>query len=103
MTVGFVLLALHVLGAMLWVGGMFFAVAVLRPGMSILEAPARLALHAQVFQRFFFIIWHVMPVMVLTGFAMEFAFYGGWRDTPWPVQVMSVTGFLPQNGGCMPP
>jgi len=92
MTFGALLLAVHVLGAIAWVGGMFFALAVLRPSMGFLESPLRLALHEQVFRRFFFIIWHIMPVMLVTGIAMEFLFYGGFATTPWPLQVMTGTG-----------
>lgn len=92
MTFGALLLAVHVLGAIAWVGGMFFALAVLRPSMGFLESPLRLALHEQVFRRFFFIIWHIMPVMLVTGIAMEFLFYGGFATTPWPLQLMTVTG-----------
>ena len=61
----------------MWVGGMFFAYVVLRPSLSVLEPPQRIALHSQVFRRFFLIIWHVMPVIVLTGFIMIFAVFGG--------------------------
>lgn len=92
MTFGALLLAVHVLGAMAWVGGMFFALAVLRPTMAFLESPLRLALHEQVLRRFFFIVWHVMPIMLVTGFAMEFLFYGGFATTPWPLQAMTATG-----------
>lgn len=92
MTFGALLLALHVLGAMAWVGGMLFALAVLRPSMAVLDPPLRLALHEQVFRRFFQIIWVVMPVMLVTGFAMEMLFYGGFAATPWPLQAMSGTG-----------
>ena len=93
MSFGALLLAVHVLGAIIWVGGMFFALAVLRPGMAFLESPLRLALHEQVLRRFFFIIWHVMPAMLVTGIVMEFLFYGGFTTTPWPLQAMTATGF----------
>lgn len=44
---------LHVLAALIWVGGMFFAWMILRPAaMAALEGPARLKLWANVFQRF---------------------------------------------------
>jgi len=94
MTFGALLLVLHTLGAIAWVGGMFFALAVLRPGMAFLESPLRLALHEQVFRRFFFIVWHIIPVMVVTGGAMEFLFYGGFATTPWPLQAMTATGLI---------
>jgi uncharacterized membrane protein len=92
MSFGALLLALHVLGAMLWVGGLFFALAVLRPGMAFLEAPLQLTLHEQVLRRFFLAIWYVMPVMLLTGIAMAYVFYGGIGSTPWPLQAMTATG-----------
>lgn len=92
MSFGALLLALHVLGAMAWVGGMFFALAVLRPGMAFLDAKLRLALHEQVLRRFFFVIWCVMPAMLLTGIAMQYLFYGGVLPAPWPLRVMTVTG-----------
>jgi uncharacterized membrane protein len=45
-----------------------------------------------VFRRFFLIVWHVMPIMLVTGVVMEFLFYGGFATTPWPLQVMTGTG-----------
>ncbi|VFT42074.1 membrane protein [Pseudomonas aeruginosa] len=46
--------ALHVLAALVWVGGMFFAWTILRPAaVAALEAPARLGLWLEVFRRFF--------------------------------------------------
>jgi uncharacterized membrane protein len=86
--------ALHLLGAVVWVGGMFFALLVLRPSLSVLEPPQRLALHGQVFRRFFLMVWHVVPVMLLTGYALVFAGYGGFRYTPWTVHVMHLLGLV---------
>ena len=36
--------AVHVLFAVLWVGGMAFAILALRPALAVLEPPQRLAL-----------------------------------------------------------
>jgi len=45
---------LHVLAALVWVGGMFFAWLVLRPAtVAALDGPARLRLWVEVFRRFF--------------------------------------------------
>ena len=45
---------LHVLAALVWVGGMFFAWMVLRPAtVAALDGPARLRLWVEVFRRFF--------------------------------------------------
>lgn len=85
---------LHVLCAVLWVGGMAFAILVLRPSLSVLEPPQRLALHAQVFRRFFLIVWHAMPLIILSGYAMIFLYFGGMGGVRWPVHVMLLLGLI---------
>lgn len=88
------LLAFHLLCAVIWVGGMAFALMVLRPSMAILGPPDRLALHAEVFRRFFRVVWHVMPILLLSGYIMLFAVFGGFRGVGWPVHVMHTAGLL---------
>lgn len=88
------LFVLHLLAAILWVGGMAFAIWVLRPSLAVLEPAQRLALHAQVFRRFFLIVWHAMPIALATGWAMLFGWYGGFRDVGWHVHVMNLTGVV---------
>ena len=86
--------ALHVLGAVVWVGGMFFALLVLRPSLAVLEPPQRLALHMQVFRRFFLIVWHAMPIVLLTGYAMLFARFGGFKGAGPGIHVMHLLGLI---------
>ena len=88
------LLVLHLLSAVIWVGGMFFALLVLRPSLSVLAPPQRLALHGQVFRRFFLVVWHVMPLQLLTGYAMLFGVYGGFGSVGWNVHVMQLLGLI---------
>ena len=88
MTLYWLLKAVHILCAVVWVGGMFFAYLVLRPSLAVLEPPQRLALHAQVFRRFFRIVWHAMPLIVLSGLAMIFAVFGGMGGVHWNVHLM---------------
>lgn len=53
MTVFSLVYTLHVLAALIWVGGMFFAWMILRPAaVAALEGPARLKLWANVFNVF---------------------------------------------------
>jgi len=89
-----ILLALHLLGAVLWVGGMAFALLVLRPALVVLEPPQRLALHAKVFRRFFLVIWHAMPVLMATGYAMLFGVFGGFAGVGPAVHVMHMLGLI---------
>jgi uncharacterized membrane protein len=86
--------AVHVLCAVLWVGGMFFAYVVLRPSLSVLEPIQRIALHTQVFRRFFLVVWHAMPLILLTGFAMLFVEYGGMAHVGWNVHLMLLLGLI---------
>lgn len=94
MTVVSLLLALHVLGAVVWVGGMGFALLVLRPSLAVLEPAQRLALHAQVFRRFFLYVWHAMPILLLTGYAMLFGVLGGFASANWAVHTMHLFGLI---------
>jgi uncharacterized membrane protein len=91
---GQLLYSLHVLGAVLWVGGMGFALLALRPALAELEPPARLALHEGALRRFFLIVWHAMPVLLLTGWALLFFWYGGFRGSGWHIHLMHLTGLV---------
>ncbi len=89
-----VLKALHMLSAVVWVGGMAFALLVLRPSVAVLEPPQRMALHVQVFRRFFLIIWHAMPLLLLTGYWMLFGLLGGFVAVNWAVHTMHLFGLV---------
>jgi uncharacterized membrane protein len=94
MNVFALLKALHVLCAVLWVGGMFFAYVVLRPSLAVLEPPQRLALHGQVFRRFFLVVWHAMPLIILTGMILLFRYYGGMEQVNWAIHAMLGIGLI---------
>ena len=86
--------ALHVVFAALWVGGMAFAILALRPALAALEPPQRLALMGRVHKRFFLIVWHAMPIVLLTGYWLLFGHFGGFRGVGWHVHLMHLTGLL---------
>jgi uncharacterized membrane protein len=88
------LVALHVLAAVVWVGGMFFAYVVLRPSAGPLEPPVRLALWSRVFGRFFSWVWASIVVLLASGYAMLFVQFGGFAGAPLHINVMQVTGIL---------
>jgi uncharacterized membrane protein len=94
MTIWGWVLAVHMLCAVIWVGGMFFAYVVLRPSMSVLEPIQRIALHTQIFRRFFLVVWHAMPLLLLSGFAVLFGFYGGMAYVGWNVHLMLLLGLI---------
>jgi uncharacterized membrane protein len=86
--------ALHVLFAVLWVGGMAFAILALRPALAALEPTQRVALMGGVHRRFFLIVWHAMPIVLLSGYWLLFGHYGGFRGAGWHVHLMHLTGLL---------
>jgi uncharacterized membrane protein len=88
-----VLLAAHILAALFWVGGMAFAYMILRPAAGALEAPARLTLWRDVFARFLPWVGVSIVALLISGYAMMFMTYGGFR-APLFIHLMQGTGIL---------
>ncbi|SEM35917.1 Uncharacterized membrane protein [Pseudomonas sp. ok272] len=81
--------SLHVLAALVWVGGMFFAWMVLRPAaMKALEGPARLKLWVEVFQRFFVWVWVAVVILPISGVGLIQMRFTGFETAPRYVQIM---------------
>ena len=88
-------LLLHVLAAVVWVGGMFFAYVALRPvAVSQLEPPLRLALWAGVFSKFFPWVFVAIAILLITGFWIILSFYGGFAGVGLHVHLMLWAGLL---------
>jgi uncharacterized membrane protein len=86
-------IALHLLAAVVWVGGMFFAYMALRPvAGSLLERPVRLTLWSQVFGHFFPWVWVSIGVLLATGLWMIFAVLGGMANVGVHVHAMLLVG-----------
>lgn len=89
MTVFSALYAVHLLAALIWVGGMFFAWMILRPAaVAQLQAPERLSLWLDVFQRFFLWVWIAVLALPVTGVGMLHMRFAGFDSAPRYVQVM---------------
>lgn len=59
---------LHVVAAVVWLGGMAFMLLVLRPSLATLEQPAqKLRLLATVLRRFFAGVWAAIGLLLLSG------------------------------------
>jgi uncharacterized membrane protein len=86
--------AFHVVAAVIWVGGMFFALMVLRPSTGPLDPPTRLALWERVFARFFPWVWGAVAVLLVSGFAMIIWGFGGFAKIGTYVHVMMGLGIL---------
>ena len=88
------LVALHVLAAVVWVGGMFFAYVVLRPAAGPLEPADRLPLWHRVFSRFFPWVWASIVLLLISGYGMLFRAFGGFAGAPQHVNVMQGIGIV---------
>ena len=65
------LLLLHILSAVIWVGGMFFAHQMVRPSVGSLDPSVRLPLWRRIFARFFPWVWGAVAVLLGSGLAMQ--------------------------------
>ncbi len=90
-----VALALHLLAAVIWVGGMFFAYILLRPvAAAMFEPPRRLQLWLKLFDRFFRWVWAAVILLPVTGVAMVMRVFGGFGGSPTYIHVMTLLGVV---------
>lgn len=89
-----IVISLHVLSAIIWVGGMFFAHQVLRPAALQLDPKVRLPLWARTFARFFPWVWAAIIVLPLSGYWMIFTQLGGMRSLGMYVHIMQTLGLV---------
>ena len=84
---------LHVLGTIIWVGGMFFAHVALRPAVSTLPAQVRLPLMATTLAAFFNWVAVAVGLIVVTGFFMIVGL-GGFGVVGPHIHLMTVLGLV---------
>lgn len=95
MTLSALAISLHILSAVLWVGGMFFAHQVLRPvAVQQFQPPQRLQLWSQVFTRFFPWVWLSVVLLLVTGYWMVFKLFGGMTTVGLHIHIMQGLGWL---------
>ena len=88
-------IALHLLAAVVWVGGMIFAHNSLRPAaVQVLESPLRLELWVQVFRRFFVLVWISVIVILASGYWMLFNYFGGFTGAGIHIHIMHGGGII---------
>jgi uncharacterized membrane protein len=85
---------LHVIGVVVWVGGMFFAYMTLRPATAVLlEPPQRLPLWQATLSRFFTWVWIAVGLIVVSSAWMLVAL-GGMRSVGVYVHIMLAIGVV---------
>lgn len=80
----------HLVGVIVWVGGMALLYLCLRPAAMALPPPQRLPLWVGVFSRFFPLVWVSIALILLSGFGKLGAI--GFAHAPTAWHVMLVTG-----------
>ena len=91
----FIAKSLHILAAVIWVGGMFFAYMALRPAAAkLLEPPQRLSLWDGVFTKFFFWVWISIITILLSGYHMIFSAFGGFAGSGMHIHLMHGMGLV---------
>jgi uncharacterized membrane protein len=86
------MLLLHVLGVVVWVGGMFLMHVAVRPAaVAVLQPPQRLQLMAATLARFFVWVGVAIVAVLASGLAMILG-GGGFRNAHLSVHVMFLVG-----------
>lgn len=89
-----VALGLHLLAALVWVGGMFFAIMVLRLAAGELEPPVRAPLWGRVFAKFFPWVWMAVILLPATGYFLIFNVWGGFAGAPMHIHIMHLIALI---------
>lgn len=87
-------LALHVLAAIIWVGGMFLAYMAVRPALAELDTKHRARVWAALFRRFFPWVWACIVTLLTSGFYLAIVSFDSLAGTPAFVHVMMGLGIV---------
>jgi uncharacterized membrane protein len=87
-------LIFHALSAVVWVGGMFFAHQVLRPAAVTLDPGPRLLLWSRVLGRFFAWVIAAIVLLLVSGYTLIFAVFGGFGRVGTHIHLMQGIGIL---------
>src|SRR6266853_3402329 len=87
-------LVLRSRSAVVWVGGMFFALLALRPATAPLEPGPRLELWSRVLERFFLWVMVAIALLLASGYGMIFGVYAGFQGVGLHINIMQGIGII---------
>jgi uncharacterized membrane protein len=87
-------LLFHILAAVIWVGGMFFAYVTLRPATAELDPAIRLPLFRRVLANFFPWVWAAIAALLISAYGVLVPDMGGFAGLPLFVNAMQVIGIV---------
>jgi uncharacterized membrane protein len=93
MLVQSVAVALHLVAAVIWVGGMFLIYVCLRPALATLEPPQRLRLMRATLAKFFPWVWGAILLILASGYWMLFITFGGFSGVGMHIHWMQLFGW----------
>lgn len=92
------LVGFHLLGAVIWVGGIFFMQVILKKITAELDPPVRVALMSKTFGFFFQWVWLAVVTILVTGYGIIYGIYGGFTNLPFiafkHIHIMAVLGTI---------
>lgn len=84
----------HIIAAVIWVGGMFFAHFILRPSALSLPIELRLTLWEQIFAKFFPLVRGLSLIIIITGYSLIFLIFGSLSGIKFYIHIMMGIGSL---------
>src|ERR1700752_4049780 len=87
-------LALHTLGAVVWVGGMFAIYVCLRPALGTIDPMPRLRLMRALLGNFFPWVGIAIMLLLVSGYSLVFVAHGSFAALPLPVNLMQTIGLV---------
>lgn len=88
-------LAVHVVAASLWVGGIFFSYVILQPAVSqALDPPARVKLWAATFEQYYRWALYAAVLLLISGYFLAYSLYGDYLAGGWRIWLMQALGIL---------
>jgi uncharacterized membrane protein len=88
-----VAVALHVVGAVVWVGGMFLLYVCLRPALGTLDPPQRFRLMRGTLAKFLPFVWAAILLILASGYWMLFVTFGGFSQVGMHIHWMQLFGW----------
>lgn len=85
---------LHLLAAVIWIGGMFFAYLALRPAAAQLEPAQRLQLWTNTFKHFFPWVFASVIILLASGMWLIIFYKAGFAGLPMPINIMMGLGII---------
>lgn len=88
-----VMVTIHLLCAVIWIGSMFFSLFILKAAAGPLDPPIRLKVTSTAITQFLKWVWVLAGALLGTGWFLVFKSQGGFSNTAmWPLKIYAMLG-----------